>query len=499
MKAVILARVSTLRQEKEGLSLKEIQLPILRDYASDHDFEVVKEFVFSESADRKIRTKFNEMITFVKADPEIKAIIAFRVDRITRNFRDAVEMDNLRMDYNKELHFAHDRLVITQKSVGRDIQDWDLKVFLAKQTINRLKEDAYTTSQRKLERGEWPVGAPYGYINKVDDKGRNWIFVDPMESPVVVKTYEWYSTGSQSMLEIRNRVKEVFGVIVTKSKIDAILKNPFYCGTMLYGGQEYPHQYERIISQELFDKVQAVKAGYNKKHFKFAGLPYLYRGLLPCAKCGCMHTPEKKKGKFIYYHCTEYKGKHSAPWIREEVITQQFSDLFAKLQMPENVVDDIVSTLKSSHKDKTKFHEDLRTRYQSEYSKYEKWIERMYEDKLQGSITVSFYEKKRKEYRDKQRELNEKLSKLHVADEEYYLTSEYLLKLASHAKELFESSEAQEKRLLLKMTLQNLRLEGKTVRYDWLNPFNKIAEYAPRLAWLPRVDSNHEPCRYIFP
>ena len=40
-KAVILARVSTLRQEKEGLSLKDIQLPELRDYAVKRDFEVV--------------------------------------------------------------------------------------------------------------------------------------------------------------------------------------------------------------------------------------------------------------------------------------------------------------------------------------------------------------------------------------------------------------------------------------------------------------------------
>ena len=53
------------------------------------------------------------------------------------------------------------------------------------------------------------------------------------------------------------------------------------------------------------------------------------------------------------------------------------------------------------------------------------------------------------------------MNKLHFADEEYYLTSEYLLKLASNAGKLFESSEAHEKRLLLNMTLQNLELKGK--------------------------------------
>lgn len=103
-------------------------------------------------------------------------------------------------------------------------------------------------------------------------------------------------------------------------------------------------------------------------------------------------------------------------------------------------------------------------------------------------ITKDKYEEKRKEYRAKQKEINGKTAKLHFADEEYYLTSEYLLKLASNASKLFESSEVHEKRLLLKMTLQNLEIKGKIARYDWINPFDKIAYYASRQAWLRLVD-----------
>jgi len=40
-KAIILARVSTKRQEDEGLSLKDIQLPRLRSYAEEQGFTVV--------------------------------------------------------------------------------------------------------------------------------------------------------------------------------------------------------------------------------------------------------------------------------------------------------------------------------------------------------------------------------------------------------------------------------------------------------------------------
>ena len=39
-KAVILARVSTLKQEQEGLSLEEIQLPRLREYAHLKNYSI---------------------------------------------------------------------------------------------------------------------------------------------------------------------------------------------------------------------------------------------------------------------------------------------------------------------------------------------------------------------------------------------------------------------------------------------------------------------------
>jgi len=114
-------------------------------------------------------------------------------------------------------------------------------------------------------------------------------------------------------------------------------------------------------------------------------------------------------------------------------------------------------------------------------------------------ITKNKYEEKRKEYRTKQKEITKKISKLNYADEEYYLTSEYLLKLASNASKLFESSEVHEKRLLLKMTLQNLELKGKKVRFDWIKPFNKIANLASRQAWLLGEDSNLRPAAYTNP
>ncbi len=75
--------------------------------------------------------------------------------------------------------------------------------------------------------------------------------------------------------------------------------------------------------------------------------------------------------------------------------------------------------------------------------------------------------------------------RLGFADEANYLTSEYLLQLANRAFDLFVSSEAEEKRQLLKLPLQNLKLEGKKVKFELVNPFDKVFAYAGSQSWLP--------------
>lgn len=481
--AIILARVSTLKQEEEGLSLNN-QIKFLRNYSLDNNFKIIKEFIFNESADQKIRKKFIEMISFIKNSPNISVVIAYRVDRITRNFRDAVLIDDLRLNHSKEIHFVYDRLVINNKTVGRDIQDWDTKVYLAKQFINRLKEDAVSSAYYKIRNGEWPGKAPFGYRNRKREDGKNWIYPDSWESKIVNQIFKWYSTQAYSMNEIRRELEESYNLSFHKGKIDYIMKNPFYYGEMRYDGKIYPHKYTVIISKDLFDKVQETKNRYNKKHFKFAGLPYLYRGLIKCSQCGCMFTPEKKKGIYIYYHCTEYFGKHKTAWIREENLTEQFANIFKGLQIPKDIAEGIAKTLRESHKGKVEYYNSLYSDFQKEYQKYENRIEKMYEDHLDGCITQDMYNRKRKEYRTKQEAIKNKMNSLQKADEEYYVTASYILSLANRAYDLFLSSEPMIKRQLLKLLLQNCEVENGSLRYTLNYPFSEILSCTKSHNWL---------------
>ncbi len=77
-----------------------------------------------------------------------------------------------------------------------------------------------------------------------------------------------------------------------------------------------------------------------------------------CGHCGCALVGEKKKNKYVYYHCTGNKGKCPEPYAREEVLEACFADLLKGLVFDDEVMDWIVDALHQSHADEKKFRRD---------------------------------------------------------------------------------------------------------------------------------------------
>ncbi len=336
-----------------------------------------------------------------------------------------------------------------------------------------------------LRMGTYPTRPPYGYKREPISKDKTEIVVDEFASRVVQKAYEWYATGGFSMDLLRKKLEEEYGVNWSKGYIDKILKDHFYYGIMTWNKKMYPHKYPPIITKVLFDQVQQIKAGFNKERFKFAGLPYIYRGLVRCGHCGLAVTPEKHKGH-VYYHCTQYNGKHGAEWLREEDITEQLGKVFKRLQIPDEVYNEIVDALKITHESKIDFRSQQHNQLTKEHELYAKRLEQIYLDRLDGRITDNEYDRFYQSFREKVADIDTRLSMLQDAEDNYYITAKYLLDLTKRAYELFVSSEVEERRQLIKLVLSNLRIEGKTVRYDGTKPFDTMLNYSEFSSLLPR-------------
>ena len=109
--AVIYARVSSKEQEKEGFSIPA-QQKLLRAYAVTEGFRVAEEFVDVETARQSGRTAFGEMVAYLKAHPSVRTLLVEKTDRLYRNLKDWVTLDEL----DVEMHFPKEGVVLSRDS-----------------------------------------------------------------------------------------------------------------------------------------------------------------------------------------------------------------------------------------------------------------------------------------------------------------------------------------------------------------------------------------------
>src|SRR5580704_12306420 len=98
--AVTYARVSSKEQEKEGFSIPA-QLKLLKEYAAAQGFAIAHEYVDVETAKQTGRLAFGEMVAYLKAHPSVRVMLVEKTDRLYRNLKDWVTVDEL----DVEIHF----------------------------------------------------------------------------------------------------------------------------------------------------------------------------------------------------------------------------------------------------------------------------------------------------------------------------------------------------------------------------------------------------------
>src|SRR5665213_2241813 len=136
MKAYLLARVSSKEQE-ENNSIPA-QTRRLKEYAERKNLEVVEIYQLVESSTKANRRKYDELIDLIKSSSEKMALVVETVDRLQRDFRESVLLDELRKQEKIELHFVREGLIINEQSNSSEIMRWDVGVMFAKNYVTQL-------------------------------------------------------------------------------------------------------------------------------------------------------------------------------------------------------------------------------------------------------------------------------------------------------------------------------------------------------------------------
>lgn len=477
--AILYARVSSKEQEASGYSIPS-QLKLLQDYAQAQKLRVVREFVDVETAKAAGRKQFLEMLKFLHAHPIIKTLLVEKTDRLYRNFRDYVTLEDLDL----EIHLVKEGEVLSKDARSHVKFIHGIKVLMAKNYIDNLSEEVKKGHLEKARQGGYPAKAPLGYRNNTIS---NLVEVDHEKAAFVVRMFERASTGHCSLLEIHKQVRQEgleyhsSKVRLAKSHVKRILENPFYTGTFQWNGELYQGKHAPLISQTLFDRVQAVLG--NRRKLKYRKRSFAYGGLLLCGKCGCMVTAEIKKGRYTYYHCTQSQKHCDEIYYREEDLTPQFDILVKGITIDPSIRDWLMKALKESHQDEATLNKDALDHLQAELKKVKHRIDQLYIDKLDGKVSESFWLDKSRVWEAEQARLVSQIQAHHVADHRYYDDGLKLLELASKAHELYSKQPVEQKHRFLRILLSNCTLQDGTLHPTYKKPFDILARGIERGKW----------------
>lgn len=191
-KVVIYARVSSREQEHEGFSIPA-QLKLLKEYALKNGFQIVQEYSDAETAKKAGRTNYNAMLEYLKANPEVKTVLVEKTDRLYRNFKDYVTLE----DYDLEVHLVKEGSIISKNSKSHDKFIHGIKVLMAKNYIDNLSEEISKGLHEGLEQGYWPFQPPYGYLRGA----KKSLIIDKSRILFVRRAFELFATGKYSLKE----------------------------------------------------------------------------------------------------------------------------------------------------------------------------------------------------------------------------------------------------------------------------------------------------------
>jgi site-specific DNA recombinase len=311
--AVLYARVSSREQREEGYSI-EAQIRLLRTFAKKNGFEIAEEFVDIESAKSTGRKQFGNMVAFLRRSKTCRTILVEKTDRLSRNFEDEVLLDSL----NLEIHFVKTGTVLSKDARAQTKFMHSIELVSSKFYSDNLSEEVIKGMREKAENGWYPGRAPFGYLN---NRATRTLDKHPEKSALVVRVFEMYATGRYSLFSLSKELRHVTGTYISKANIHQMLNNPIYVGRFLWRGEMFEGKHETFISPELYVRAQAVLTGHNRP--KYGKHELAFRGMLTCAHDDCAVTAELKKGKYVYYHCTGYRGPCLLPRFREEVIAER--------------------------------------------------------------------------------------------------------------------------------------------------------------------------------
>lgn len=324
-RVAIYIRVSTQEQASGGYSISE-QTERLKKYCEAHDWPIAAIYTdpgFSgANTDRPaLQNLFRDA-----AARNFNTVLVYKLDRLSRSQKDTMHIiedvflkngiDFISMNENFDTSTPFGRAMIGILSVFAQLERDQIKERMTMGRIGRAKTGKWSGSSR----------APVGYDYKDGE-----LIINEYEAMQVRMVFDLFLNGldgkPMSMHAIRMYMKEHYSTRYSnwnnESSVGRMLRDPIYIGKIIFAKKVYDGTHDPIISQEMFDAVQAKYNTYMET-FALAGnrTSYFERtsllsGIIFCGECGARYYSLSKvynlksgeKVRYYYYRCYSRGGR----------------------------------------------------------------------------------------------------------------------------------------------------------------------------------------------
>ncbi|WP_144628296.1 recombinase family protein [Arthrobacter woluwensis] len=325
-RAIAYIRVSTRGQaerdgRREGLSIPA-QRQAIRRKAGELGVLVVKEFVdHGRTGTTMDRPELQRMLAYLREGQGVDFVIVHKLDRLARSRAGDVEASAV-------IATAGACLVSTAENIDETPAGMLLHGIMssiAEFYSQNLSTEVLKGMRQKAELGGTLCRAPIGYLNRhiLDSAGRERrdVIIDPERAPLIQEAFRLYVTGDWSLHELAQHLTRQ-GLCsrqtahresrpITRSSLQVILTNPYYCGFVRYEGKCFQGAHQRLVSPEMWNHVQTMLESRRNGERKRTHPHYLKSSLF-CGGCGRRLLVQHSRGRsgtvYPYFTCRAPHG-----------------------------------------------------------------------------------------------------------------------------------------------------------------------------------------------
>ena len=487
MNVVVWARVSS-KEQRDGYSF-DAQLRATRDKAQREGWKIAREFVVAESAKQGAeRQIFNEMFRWVQANARrqrIDAILSHKLDRVCRNMRDAVRLQELEDSCGVKLAF-----VDNQFGPGAAGQlSFNVMAAVAQYYSDNLRTEVLKGMEERIRQG-LPLGsAPYGYVFDPDDEDEP-VKPHPQKAHTVVRMFELYAKSTFTFntladaLAAEGHIYRPSQPKFSRTALSYILNNRFYLGELIRNGKTHQGKFKPLIHRQLFQMCQDLLAGRNRRT-GHPNIPY-NGGLFRCAHCSRAMVGEKIRRRLngggvnehIYYKCMNngMPGHPNVRWRQEDIEAAVEKDL-ATLTIPsEKAAQWFRDSLKAAFADVVAQRACQRKMIAKRQGELKQMQDRLLNTFLGGTIDEATYKDKTAQLKAEQDQATNAMLEAEKIDARSGERAIQTFDLSQKLAEKWRGSNISQRRQILELVSSNRTLSDVTIEVIKRSPFSILAE-----------------------